>query len=284
VALRDDAGRLIGVTASGRDSSERHRIEAALRTLNEELERRTSELAAATLAAERVSDSKSEFMSRLSHELRTPMSAVLGFTQLLLAGKGGPLGDVQRDYLAKVKRASEHVVELLNEVLDLAQVEAGRIDIECKPVPLKQLVAEVMELTQPIAEARGISVAVSAEASPQVRVSADARRLRQVLLNLLSNAIKYNFAGGRVTVGWVIDHGHARISVTDTGPGISPVLQLKLFQPFERLYPEHGAEGTGLGLTISRRLVELMGGKIGVTSRTGEGSTFWVQLTAFPSL
>ena len=287
VALRDSTQRLAGGAGSGRDISERRRIEATLRSLNEELERRveqrTAELAAAKREAERVSSSKSEFMSRLSHELRTPMSAVLGFTQLLLGGKGGALNESQRDYVAKVKRAGEHVLELLNEVLDLARIEAGRIEMDVQAVPLAPLVAEVVGLTQPIAEARGIALTVSAEGSANIRVSADPKRLRQVLLNLLSNAIKYNFAGGRVTVGWVVDHGRARISVADTGPGIAPLQQVRLFQPFERLDADHGADGTGIGLAITKRLVELMDGEIGVSSRVGEGSTFWVRLTALPT-
>jgi PAS domain S-box-containing protein len=226
--------------------------------------------------AEGASKAKSEFLSSMSHELRTPMNAILGFAQLL--EYDGRLDREQMDSVHEILRAGRQLLELINEVLDLAKVESGRIDLSLEPLDLCEIVEECFRLLEPLAAAR--SLQMERGAMEGVRVRADRVRLKQVLLNLLSNAIKYNRDAGRVHVeAHTIAEGQVHISVSDTGPGIAPERIRELFQPFSRLDAAQSAvEGTGIGLTITRRLVEMMGGEIGVDSRPGTGSRFWVEL------
>lgn len=214
----------------------------------------------------------------MSHELRTPMNAILGFAQMLETEEG--LSADQQDNVHEILKAGKHLLELINEVLDLAKIEAGRIDLSMEGVDLPDLAQECVQLVAPLAARRGIAVDIAADAGQMA--FADRNRLRQVLLNLLSNAIKYNVEGGQVRLtAHAVDDGKIRIAVRDTGPGIAPEKLPLLFQPFNRLGQEAGEiEGTGIGLTIVRRLVELMGGTVGVESAPGEGSTFWVELAA----
>ena len=271
--------RMYGTTM---DITERKQSEEALRQLNDELEERVElrsvQLIAAKVEAERASQAKSEFLSRMSHELRTPMNAILGFSQLLETDPKHPLAEMQRDNVQEILGAGRHLLELINEVLDLARIESGKFTVSQEPVPLIPLVSECLTLIRPQAEARGIRI-VDAGRDCSDHVLADRVRLKQVLLNLLSNAVKYNRAQGTLSVVCMRQGDAIQIRISDTGAGLSAEQQARLFVAFERLDADKTAiEGTGIGLALSKRLVELMHGEIGVESTPGSGSTFWVRL------
>jgi len=246
-----------------RDITEQRRAEAAVRQAKEE--------------ADRANRAKSDFLSRMSHELRTPLNAVLGFAQLLT---GEALGDEARDNVQQILKGGHHLLDLVNEVLDISRIEAGRLSLSLEPVAVREVAWHVADLVAPLARERKIVIVVD-EIEAGHAVVADRQRLRQILLNLLSNAVKYNRPNGRVTV--TFDHvsgDRLRIKVTDTGGGIRPDKLRLLFNPFERLGAETTSiEGTGLGLALSRGLAEAMGASMGVESDMGRGSTFWIELT-----
>jgi signal transduction histidine kinase/CheY-like chemotaxis protein len=227
--------------------------------------------------AESASGAKSDFLSRMSHELRTPLNVVLGFGQILELR--GTLEEKDQTAVEQILKAGRHLLELINEVLDLSRIESGRMTISPEPVQLAELVGEALDLIGPLAQQREVRLTASVECCHR-HVSADRQRLKQVLLNLLSNAVKYNRDAGDVLVSCVAgEDGRVRLRVSDTGPGIPTVLIDRLFEPFERLGAEGGpVEGTGLGLALSRQLVKLMDGEIGAENREGGGSTFWVEL------
>lgn len=228
-------------------------------------------------AAEEASKAKSEFLSRMSHELRTPLTAILGFGQLL---QMGDLSEADNDAVSHINKAGQHLLALINDVLDLSRIEAGRVMVSIEPVAVKELVEEVMHLLQHAALQRRVVLDHEAYQSCETLVRADNQRLKQALLNLVSNAIKYNRVGGSVRVSCRnANAGLLRIAVSDTGHGIPADKLERLFQPFERLAAERSEiEGTGLGLALSKQLVEAMGGVVGVESTPGEGSTFWLEL------
>jgi protein-histidine pros-kinase len=258
--LETPAGIL--VSAAVRDITDRVAAEEALRAAKEE--------------AEQASMAKSEFLSRMSHELRTPLTAILGFTELLQLG-GMPTD--QRDlFVDRTHRAGQHLLSLINDVLDISRVEAGSLALSIEPVDAAQLVEEANELIAPMAQSRRIAIANTVH---EAVVIADKGRLRQVLLNLLSNAVKYNRESGSIAISSRTADGFVSVTVSDTGPGIAAQDLSRLFQPFERLGVQTGEiEGTGIGLAISRGLMEMMGGSIGVSSAVGEGTRFTVTLPA----
>ena len=244
---------------------------------SEELARR-NELALAKEEAERASQAKSDFLSSMSHELRTPLNAIIGFSQMLEYDSS--LTADQLDNVHEILKAGRHLLELINEVLDLAKIESGRIDLSIEAVDIGTLADDCRQLILPLTTARGLSFRL--EVPPGAAVRGDRVRLKQVLLNLLSNAVKYNHENGSIRLTVAPGAGNrVRIAVIDTGPGIPQERFSELFQPFNRLNAEQSeVEGTGIGLTITRRLVEMMGGEMGVESEVGRGSTFWLELPA----
>jgi PAS domain S-box-containing protein len=261
-ALWDEHGELRGFGKVTRDMTEQR--------LAQEVQREAME------TIERASRAKSEFLSGMSHELRTPLNAVLGFAQLLALDDLQPR---QRDAVDQIAKAGTLLLGLVDEVLDISRIEADRMTVSLEPVHVGVLIRECVELAKPIADEHRVQVVAPPRPESDVYVVADQQRLKQVVMNLLSNAIKYNRAQGSVRLAVGADGDGVRISVTDTGPGIDAASLHRLFIPFERLVgDDSGIAGTGLGLALCKRLVDLMSGTITVDSTPGEGSTFHVNL------
>ena len=220
---------------------------------------------------------KSEFLSRMSHELRTPLNAVLGFSQLLDSDRKEPLNETQRKYVTEILNAGYHLLDLINEILDLARIEAGRVAVRMEDVSLREICEECKALILPQANRRKIRIEDQTE---DVKVFADRKRLKQIVLNLMSNAVKYNREEGLIEIRTSRHNDGIRLLIRDSGEGISAEDIKRLFQPFERLQPRENIEGTGIGLLISKNLTEMMNGRIGVESEPGKGSVFWVELKA----
>ena len=276
---KDMQGEVLGVFAAARDITARKRIEAERAQLDQALQVRNVELEAAKFLAEKANLAKSDFLSGMSHELRTPLNAILGFTQLLETGTPPPTSAQQRN-LEQILKAGWYLLELINEILDLALIESGKATLSHEPVSLAEVMLECRAMVDPQAQKRGIVMTYPHFEFPYF-VTADRTRVKQVLINLLSNAIKYNRPEGTVTVEYQPrPSGSIRISVRDAGKGLTAEQLLQLFQPFNRLGKEAGAEqGTGIGLVVTKRLLEQMGGCIGVESTVGVGSVFWVELS-----
>jgi signal transduction histidine kinase/ActR/RegA family two-component response regulator len=262
-ALRDDHGSVIGYLLIGADNSVRKRVE--------------SELKKAMAAADQANRAKSDFLSSMSHELRTPLNAILGFAQLLETGAPSPTPTQKRN-IEQILKAGWYLLELINEVLDLALIESGRLTLSNEPVSLAEVLTECRAMIEPQARSRGIGMTFPQFHIPRF-ITADRTRVKQVLINLLFNAIKYNRPQGTVIVeAAAVASSSIRISVRDTGIGLPPEHIDQLFQPFNRLGKEASAEeGSGIGLVVTKRLVDLMGGTIGVVSTMGQGSVFWVE-------
>jgi PAS domain S-box-containing protein len=262
----------------------RQQLTEQVTDLNRDLERRvterTEELRHAREVAEAASRAKSEFLSSMSHEIRTPLNSILGFTQLLQRDKKSPPTERQLEKLDHVLRSGEHLLHLIDDVLDLSRIEAGRITISPEPVGLTEILAEVHTTLGPMASRMGISLVLEPLPPEMSRVRADRTRLSQILINYGSNALKYGRKGGRATLSVsALENDFIRVAVTDDGIGIPDDKQSKVFDPFERAGQEMGPiEGTGIGLAITKRLAELMGGCVGFRSEVGRGSTFWIDL------
>lgn len=225
--------------------------------------------------AERANNAKSRFLSRMSHELRTPMNAIIGFGQLLESDTAYPLAPDQLDSVKEILNAGNHLLELINEVLDLARIESGRLDFTLEPVKVSPLVKESVTLLQPLINSRQITVKLDLDGDCSIWV--DRLRMRQILLNLLSNAIKYNRHAGSIRIGCLHYKERVRITMSDTGKGIPADKLSVLFKPFERLESAYDSvEGSGIGLALSKKLTEAMNGTIGVESFPDQGSLFWV--------
>jgi PAS domain S-box-containing protein len=258
-------GRFDGFVSYGWDITTRKAAESALIAARDE--------------AERANRAKSDFLSRMSHELRTPLNAVMGFAQLIEHDSAEPPTALQRERVRQIQHGGAHLLQLINEVLDLSRIESGTLSLHSDAVDVDALVGDCRRLVVPMAQQQQVQLRVEPPALGWGRVHTDATRLRQVLLNLLSNAIKYNHPQGQVRLQGSADEHRVRVEVIDTGPGLSQQQQQRLFQAFERLGADRGGvEGTGIGLALSQSLVALMGGRIGVHSQPGQGSTFWMEL------
>ena len=283
-------GQVAEILSIGTDITARRRAEEAIREVNVSLERRvaerTAELALARDRAEGADRTKSAFLATMSHELRTPLNSIIGFTGLLLRGLAGPLNAEQTKQLCMVRDSGQHLLALINDVLDISKIEAGQIEIANAPFDLPESIQKVVQTVTPLANKKQLPLI--AQIAPDVsRITSDRQRVEQILLNLLSNAIKFT-EQGEVTLTAEIVPGMPRsalrISVADTGLGIKRENLDKLFQPFRQLDTgltrQH--EGTGLGLAICKRLVERLGGTITVESEWGKGSTFQCTLPIDP--
>jgi PAS domain S-box-containing protein len=272
---KDDKGRVLGVFAAARDITERKHLDQVLQEKNTELEN-------AKLVAEKANLAKSSFLSSMSHELRSPLNAILGFSQLMESDSPPPT-PVQQESITQILQAGWHLLTLINDILDLAKVESGQVPMSREPVLLSEVMRECQSMIEPQAQQRDINLIFAIPDTPYC-VFADRTRVKQILINLLSNAIKYNEMQGTVEVQCTDNTpGRIRMSIMDSGAGLSSEQVAQLFEPFNRLGQEAGGEeGTGIGLVVAKRLIELMGGSIGVESTPGVGSTFWFELISAP--
>lgn len=267
---RDDAGARVQRLVLS-DITERKQAEAALQEQNAELEISRSN-------AEKANRAKSEFLSQMSHELRSPLHAILGFAQLMELGTPAP-SSLQKSNVDQILKSGWHLLELINEILDLSRIESGNLAIVLEPVALPDILRDCQAMIEPLAKGKGIQTHFP-EFNGACLVNADPIRLKQVLINLMVNAIKYNRQSGAIDVTCSEAPGHhLRINVRDAGEGLSEQAMTQLFQPFNRLGQERkDADGTGIGLVLSKQLMGLMGGAIGVQSTLGAGSVFWIEL------
>jgi PAS domain S-box-containing protein len=279
-ALRDPQEAIIGYLLIGIDNTARQRVEAERAILDQALQDKNAELMSAKIAAEKANLAKSEFLSSMSHELRSPLNAILGFAQLMDSESPPPTAP-QKMSIDQILHAGWYLLELINEILDLAVIESGKLSFSEEPVSLADLMLDCQAMIEPQGVRRGLKMTFPRFDHPAF-VRADRIRLKQVLINILSNAIKYNRPEGTVVVDCdTTTPGRIRINVRDTGHGLPPDKVRQLFQPFNRLGQEQGREeGTGIGLVMSKLLVELMGGSIGVESMVGVGSRFWCELNS----
>jgi PAS domain S-box-containing protein len=262
-ALRDPQGNLLGFSKITRDITDRKQTQEALMKAKEE--------------AERSNKFKDQFLSTMSHELRTPLNAVLGFSDLLTEERYGPLNDRQRRYVTHIHNGGKHLLRLINDILDLSKIEAGRLQLAIESVPVGSTFAEVIDTLRPLADNKSQSLVVNT--SPDLNVRADSTRFKQILMNLLGNAIKFTNGSGKIELAARQLGEVVRVEVRDSGPGIPVEEQQRIFEAFHRLQQsEKGTEGTGLGLAITRRLVELHGGHLGLESQEGLGSCFYFTL------
>jgi signal transduction histidine kinase len=246
---------------------------ANVNRMNDELQRLYSELEAA-------SRHKSEFLANMSHELRTPLNAIIGFSQVLQDEMVGPVNEKQAEYLDDIVSSGNHLLSLINDVLDLSKVEAGQVELEVHPFSLLEAIERGVVMVRERATEDGVRVAFAADPEVDV-VEGDERRIKQVIFNLLANAVKFTPAGGEVDVSATRVNGEFRVSVADTGPGVAPEDRDRIFEEFQQSETGVGhREGTGLGLALSKRFVELHGGRIWVESELGRGSTFTFALPA----
>ena len=237
------------------------------------------ELIEAKIRAEKASLAKTEFLARLSHEFRTPLNSIMGFSQLLeVSTAGQKYPEHQINFIDQILKAGSHLLELINEILDLSRVESGKVEVNLKPIPLPDLFDEMISYIKPLADKKGLQICQQITRDQFWVVRADKSLIKQCLLNLLSNAVKYNRPAGEINLGCCrLNPSTIQIFVSDTGPGLTPEQQKLLFEPFERLGAENtDVEGTGIGLTLTRKMVELMGGEISIESQSGKGTTFYM--------
>lgn len=256
--------KTIGRVWSYRDVTDRIQSEAALQEAKDN--------------AETANQAKSLFLSRISHELRTPLNAILGFGHLLQLNSENTLSEEQHTYTNHICNAGEHLLTLIDELLDISKIESGKLNLTLEPVSTADIIRESIALIQPMTAEKNIQLIDNTQQQPQPYVLADQTRMKQVLVNLLSNAIKYNRDNGQVTLNLKQDQDSVHIEINDTGEGIPENMHGEIFQPFTRLTTLQNTSGTGIGLTISKKLIDLMNGRMGLTSKQHEGSSFWFEL------
>ncbi len=264
---------VVDITQRQRDEAEKREIMDSLAAANQELGLRNREV-------ERATHMKSKFLASMSHELRTPLNAIVGFSDLLAEGTSGELNTKQKRFVDHIKKGSAHLLQLINDILDLSKIEAGQLELHTEEFLVQDALPEVLSTIDPLAMAKNIRVEQKLENKSLVR--ADRVRFKQILYNLLSNAVKFTPKGGRISIESVDDWDFVRVSVTDTGTGIRPEDQEVIFDEFRQGEGRGDGvhEGTGLGLAITKRLVEQQGGRITVESEFGKGSCFTFSLTA----
>ena len=255
---------VIGGVFSYRDATARIQSEVSLQRAKNE--------------AELANNQKSDFLSRISHELRTPLNAILGFSHLLQEDNHQHLDHEEKNYVSHICTAGEHLLSLIDDLLDISRIESGKLNITLSAIECKTIVDESLALVQQSADQRQIELKLETDTTTQPPVMADQTRCKQALVNLLSNAIKYNHKNGDVKLRLISSNNHVRFEVRDTGPGITEEMHEAIFQPFTRLKQTEKTQGTGIGLTITKRLIDIMNGTIGVESSPGEGSLFWFEL------
>lgn len=265
---------------------ERIRADRALlhqrQQLSSMVDEQTVELRNAKELAEQANRAKTEFLARMSHELKTPLNAIHGFTQLMREETAGELNAVYKEYVESTLTASHHLKNIINDLLDFSVIEIGKLKIKIVSCPIKAVLDECISMVATRASENNIQIQYSDDAQTKLAVLADSSRLKEIVINLLTNAIKYNLEEGQIILNiQPVDNQYVRVSVTDTGPGISRLEQARVFNEFERLSADQDCiEGTGIGLALTRRLAEHMDGRVGLDSKLGQGSTFWFELPA----
>jgi protein-histidine pros-kinase len=275
LGLRKDGSEVpLEISLNPIQTAEGLRVLASIVDITERKQLEESRLA--KLSADRANQAKSEFLSRMSHELRTPLNAVLGYAQML---EMDPLSPKQVQRVQHILKGGRHLLALINEVLDITRIEAGRMTLSLEPVLVATVIGEAVDMVRPQAVARRIQLVIPVAQGEPVYVLAEQQRLKQVLLNLLSNGVKYNREGGTLTISeQIVSKNRYRLTVTDTGGGIPPALLSRLFTPFDRLEADSRTEGTGLGLVLSRNLMTAMGGTISIESEVSRGTSFTLEL------
>jgi two-component system sensor histidine kinase/response regulator len=251
-----------------------------LKKLNEQLDQKVVELEAQNRLVEQANRLKSEFLANMSHELRTPLNAIIGFSQLMHDGKVGAVSSQHQEYLGDILGSARHLLQLINDVLDLSKVEAGKMEFSPEPVSLAKIIDEVRQILQTLSASKRIAVEVEVSAAVD-QVIIDPAKLKQVLYNYLSNAIKFTSEKGRITLRALADGSDFfRLEVADTGIGIAADQIDKLFTEFQQLDASTAKkhQGTGLGLALTKKIVEAQGGRVGVQSMVGQGSVFYAVL------
>ncbi len=281
--IQNEDGEVAGVCLSLLDVTERKLAAVAARKVAQyatELRNKNEQLAHALDAARSATQAKSRFLASVSHELRTPLNAIIGFSELLYDGKLGPLSHAHREIMGDILSSAQHLLRLISDILDLSKVEAGRMEFHPESSPLDPLVQEVRDVIRPLAERKEIHIGT--EVPEGFTAVLDRARFKQVLYNYLSNAVKFTAKGGRITVRVAAAGSSFRLEVQDTGIGIAPDQISKLFQDFQQLSGRTGEQGTGLGLALTRHIVEAQGGTVAVRSTPGAGSTFSAVLPLAP--
>jgi signal transduction histidine kinase len=275
--IRGDHGEVTGVVRSLLDVTERNLAAVAARKVSQyamELRNKNEQLARALEAARLATEAKSRFLAGVSHELRTPLNGIIGFSELMYDAKLGPVSEDHKDVLSDILTSARHLLQLINDILDLSKVEAGKMEFRPEPSRIDTLVYEVRDVVRPLAEKKHLKLSIEVPAN--LTAVLDPSRFKQVLYNYLSNAVKFTPESGRVAVRITLEENSAfRLDVEDTGIGISPEELSKLFQEFQQLPNSRKAEqGTGLGLALTRHIVEAQGGSVSVRSVPGSGSVF----------
>ncbi|MCU1277832.1 MAG: hypothetical protein JWM53_1378, partial [bacterium] len=285
IPIFDDDGEPLYLLGISLDITEARQAQVRLQQVHADLESLNQRLAEQNDELVRVNRAKSDFLAMMSHELRTPLNSIIGFSEVLLDQKFGALNERQSRYIRNVNESGRHLLSLINDLLDLSKIEAGRLDIVVQPCAPRTLAADAVATLQPLADQKGIHIEVDPPAPSALVVRADAARFKQVLYNLLSNAIKFTPAGGHIKIssGPAPERDWVRTAVTDDGVGIAQHDAGRLFTAFTQLDNARDKGGTGLGLALTKQLVELMGGQIGLASTVGEGTTFWVDMPLYTS-